>query len=59
MIQILKITREETGSQCSALRTGLMWSYLEALVIHLAAEFWMCCSFDKVFLGRLAYSALQ
>ncbi len=49
----------ETGSQWSDLRMGVIWSYLRTLIRILAALFWMYCSFLRLLPGITMRSALQ
>ena len=50
-VNILKVTLPFTGSQCKDRKTGVMWSYLDVLVINLAAAFCTRCSLDMAFFG--------
>ena len=50
-VKILKVTLSFTGSQCKDRKTGVTWSYLGALVIHLATAFCTRSSLDMDFTG--------
>ncbi len=50
---------DETGSQCSDLRMGVIRSYLHTLIRILASLFWMYYNFCKLLPGILMRSALQ
>ena len=47
-VKILKVTLSCVDSQCKDRKTGVMWSYLDVLVINLAAAYCTRCSLDMI-----------